>query len=148
MYNVKVGFNKHKRNISFKIKPDSQILTEFKGNNITSYKVEVCHTEVTQIFLHCDKHLNYHNNIYRLLILQVHMHYKWCLIYIWSYKYSRCVNMKMFFIFTNVPVTHVLTVTDTCAWQSCHILKPAERKKTLCGWMKIWADVYSLPCGP
>ncbi len=37
--------------------------------------------------------------------------------------------MKMFFIFTNVPVTRVLTVTDTCIWQSCHILKPAERKK-------------------
>lgn len=40
--------------------------------------------------------------------------------------------------------------TDTCPWQSCHILKSAGKKKNYPGergWMKIWADVYSLAAG-
>lgn len=63
---------------------------------------------------------------------------------------NMCVNMKCFSFSQMFLPLMSSVVTDTCPWQSCHILKPAGRKKIYPGergWMKIWADVYSLAAG-
>lgn len=73
-HNAKVGYNKHKRNI---VSKSNLFFKYWVLRVIFLYKVEEQRLDKPLKALHCDtKHLNDHNNIYRLLILQVHMRYE------------------------------------------------------------------------
>lgn len=65
---------------------------------------------------------------------------------------NTCVNIKICFVFTGVPVTHVfsghryLSLAVLSYFETCR-KKKKKNYPGVHGWMKIWADVYSLVAG-